>query len=89
MNRSFLLMSFVALASSISTTSEAQKPGAIRRESIHTQTVEGFWSLVKHGVVATFHKVCGKYLPLYVAEFQFRYNSCMNADIFGTAIPGC
>jgi hypothetical protein len=57
--------------------------------SIHTQTIEGFWSLVKRGVVGTFHKVSAKYLPLYVAEFQFRYNNRMNEDIFGTAIRGC
>jgi hypothetical protein len=25
-------------------------------------------------------------MPLYVAEFQFRYNNRFNADIFGTAI---
>jgi hypothetical protein len=29
-----------------------------------------------------------KYMPLYVAEFQFRYNNPMNADIFGMAIKG-
>jgi hypothetical protein len=28
-------------------------------------------------------------IPLYVAEFQFRYNNRHNADIFGTAIEGC
>jgi transposase-like protein len=57
--------------------------------SIHTQTIEGFWSLVKRGVVGTFHKVSAKYLPLYVAEFQFRYNNRQNSDIFGEAIRGC
>jgi hypothetical protein len=38
---------------------------------------------------ATFHKMSAKYMPLYVAEFQFRYNNRENADIFGTAISGC
>ena len=57
--------------------------------AVHTNTIEGFWSLVKRGVVGTFHKVSHKYLPLYVAEFQFRYNNRENADIFGTAIKGC
>jgi hypothetical protein len=57
--------------------------------AIHTQTIEGFWSLIKRGCVGTFHKVSKKYLPLYVAEFQFRYNNRMNSDIFGTAISGC
>ncbi len=57
--------------------------------AVHTQTIEGFWSLIKRGVVGTFHKVSKKYLPLYVAEFQFRYNNRENADIFGEAIKGC
>jgi transposase-like protein len=57
--------------------------------AVHTQTIEGFWSLIKRGMVGTFHKVSKKYLPLYVAEFQFRYNNCSNPDIFGAAISGC
>lgn len=57
--------------------------------AVHTNTIEGFWSLIKRGMVGTFHKVSKKYLPLYVAEFQFRYNNRGNVDIFGTAIDGC
>ncbi|HEY5237167.1 MAG TPA: IS1595 family transposase, partial [Rhizomicrobium sp.] len=57
--------------------------------AIHTNTIEGFWSLIKRGVVGTYHKVSRKYLPLYVAEFEFRYNNRNNADIFGAAIRGC
>lgn len=57
--------------------------------AVHTNTIEGFWSIFKRGIVGTFHKVSAKYLPLYVAEFQFRYNNRLNDDIFGTAIRGC
>jgi transposase-like protein len=57
--------------------------------AVHTQTSEGFWSLIKRGMIGTFHKVSHKYLPLYVAEFQFRYNNRLNEDIFGEAIRGC
>lgn len=57
--------------------------------AIHTNTIEGFWSIFKRRIVGTFHKVSRKYLPLYVAEFQFRYNNRFNDDIFGTAIAGC
>jgi len=57
--------------------------------AIHTNTIEGFWSIFKRGVVGTFHKVSAKYLPLYVAEFQFRYNNRSNEDIFSDAISGC
>jgi len=57
--------------------------------AIHTNTIEGFWSMVKRGIIGTFHKVSRKYLPLYVNEFQFRYNNRMNPDIFGAAIRAC
>jgi hypothetical protein len=45
--------------------------------------------LIKRAVVGTFHKVSRKYMPLYVREFEFRYNNRHNPDIFGTAIKGC
>jgi transposase-like protein len=57
--------------------------------AIHTNTIEGFWSILKRGIMGTFHKVSRKYLPLYVAEFQFRYNNRLNANIFAEAIRGC
>jgi hypothetical protein len=57
--------------------------------AVHTNTIEGFWWMIKRGCVGTFHKVSKKTLHLYVPEFQFRYNNRNNADIFGTAIEGC
>lgn len=57
--------------------------------AIHTNTIEGFWSLVKRGIIGTYHKVSHKHLPLYVNEFEFRYNNRHNPDIFGTAIRAC
>ena len=57
--------------------------------SVHTQTIDSFWSLLKRGVMGTFHKVSRKHMPLYVAEFQFRYNNRENPDIFGAAIARC
>jgi len=54
--------------------------------AIHTNTIERFWSQFKRGVMGTFHKVTPKYLPLYVAEFEFRYNNRLNPDIFGAAV---
>ena len=57
--------------------------------AVHTNTIDGFWSLIKRGVVGTFHKVSAKYMPLYVAEFQFRYNNRDNMDIFGAAVARC
>jgi hypothetical protein len=39
--------------------------------------------------LGSFHHVSAKYLPLYVAEFAWRYNNRKNADIFGDAIALC
>jgi transposase-like protein len=56
--------------------------------AIHTNTIEGFWSLFKRSIVGSYHKVSRKYLPLYIAEAQFRYNNRNNPNIFGAAIAG-
>ena len=57
--------------------------------AIHTNNIEGFWPIVKRGIVGTFHKVSKKYLHLYVNELEYHYNNRMNADIFGAAIKAC
>lgn len=41
---------------------------------IHTNTVEGFWSLVKGGIRGVYHNVSDKYLQTYFNEYAFRYN---------------
>jgi hypothetical protein len=41
------------------------------------------------GLFGAFRKMSQKYMPLYVAKFQFRYNIRLNAGMFGTAIAGC
>jgi transposase-like protein len=57
--------------------------------AVHTNTIEGFWSQFKRSIVGSYHKVSAKYLPLYIAECQFKYNNRFNDDIFGTAMGGC
>jgi transposase-like protein len=57
--------------------------------AIHTNTIEGFWSILKRSIIGVHHNVSRKYLPLYVAERSFVYNNRNNEDVFGTAIAGC
>jgi transposase-like protein len=47
---------------------------------IHTNTVEGFFSLVKRGIVGTFHHVSKQHLQRYLSEFDFRYNARTKTD---------
>jgi transposase-like protein len=42
--------------------------------TVHTNTVESKFSLLKRGIIGTFHQVSKKHLPLYLAEFDHRYN---------------
>jgi transposase len=41
---------------------------------VHTNTIEGFWSLVKRGIGGTHHAVSAKYLQGYLNEYAWRYN---------------
>jgi transposase-like protein len=41
---------------------------------VHTQTIEGFWSLVKRGISGTHHAVSAKHLQGYLNEYAWRYN---------------
>ncbi len=42
---------------------------------VHTNTIEGFWSILKRGIFGVYHFTSKKHLQLYVDEFVFRYNS--------------
>jgi len=41
---------------------------------IHTNTVEGFWSIVKRGISGVYHAVSAKHLQDYLNEYAWRYN---------------
>jgi hypothetical protein len=50
--------------------------------SIHTNSIENFWSLFNRGVVGSFHKVSVKHLSRYLDEFTFRFNNRKAEDLF-------
>ncbi|MGH7988319.1 MAG: transposase [Candidatus Binataceae bacterium] len=52
------------------------------RGEVHTNNIESFWSLLKRGIVGTFHQVSADYLPLYLNEFTFRHNFRNEPDQF-------
>lgn len=45
------------------------------RGEVHTNTVEGYFSLLKRGLTGTFHHVSKHHLHRYLSEFDFRYNA--------------
>jgi transposase-like protein len=50
---------------------EYVRPGT----DIHSNTIEGVFSLIKRGVMGTFHSVSRKHLANYLNEFEFRWNT--------------
>jgi transposase len=47
---------------------------------VHTNTIEGFWSLVKRGLSGTHHMVSAKHLQGYLNEYAWRYTNRENED---------
>ena len=47
------------------------------RGDAHSNTVEGYFSILKRGVNGTFHHISEAHLHRYLAEFDFRYSNRM------------
>jgi transposase-like protein len=50
------------------------------RGEVHTQGIESFWSILKRGLIGTYHHVDAGYLNQYVNEFAFRHNARKISD---------
>ena len=55
---------------------EYVKPGT----DIHSNSIEGAFSLFKRGVMGTWHSISTKHLPNYLNEFEFRHNTRWDDD---------
>jgi len=53
---------------------------------VHTNTIEGFWSLVKRGIGGVYHQVSQKYLQSYLNEYSFRYNRRDQGNLIFTSL---
>lgn len=51
------------------------KDGEYVRGAFHTNTIEGFWALLKRGIFGIYHQVSPKHLQRYCDEFAARYNT--------------
>jgi len=49
---------------------------------VHTNTVESAFSLLKRGIVGTWHRLSTKHLRAYLQEMEFRFNRRNNSDLF-------
>ena len=53
---------------------------------VHTNSVEGVWSLFKRSIVGSFHQISAKHLDLYLEELEWRFNNRKNPHIFHDAL---
>ena len=49
---------------------------------VHTNGIEGVWSLFKRSIVGTFHKMSRKHMDRYLEELEWRFNNRDNPHIF-------
>lgn len=52
------------------------------RADVHTNQIEGVWSLLKRSIVGSYHQLSAKHLPAYLDEISFRYNNRENEYLF-------
>ena len=56
------------------------KKGTYKRGNFHTNAIEGFWSILKRGLIGIYHFCSVKHLEKYCNEFSYRYNTRTMSD---------
>jgi transposase-like protein len=59
----------------------AHSRGEYVRGDVHTNTIEGFFSIFKRGMRGVYQHCAEKHLHRYLAEFDFRYNTRKMTDM--------
>lgn len=52
------------------------------RGAVHTNTLEGVWSLFDRAVIGSYHQLSKKHLAAYLQEFEWRFNNRENKNLF-------
>lgn len=52
------------------------------RGDVHTNTIEGVWSLFKRSITGSYHKLSAKHLDAYLDELEWRFNNRKNPYLF-------
>ena len=55
---------------------------------VHTNSIEGFWALIKRAWYGSHHHYSKKYMPLFIAETSWKYNERKNPNLFESFLRG-
>ena len=55
----------------------------------HTNSIEGFWSMLKRAIMGQYHKISPEHLQEYLNELAFKYNHRNNGYAFETLVKNC
>jgi transposase-like protein len=56
------------------------------RGDVHTNSVEGVWSLLKRAIIGAYHRISHKHLDAYLDELEWRFGNRHNAFLFRDTI---
>ncbi len=56
---------------------------------IHTNTIEGFWPLLKRAWYGQHHHYSKGFMPLYIAEACYKYNHRNTENVLDVFLRGC
>jgi len=56
-------------------------PSRVELYTLHTNTIEGYFSILKRGIIGTYHRVNPQDFKRYLAEFDFGYNERMTLGV--------
>lgn len=71
----FSMYAFIARGNQFKHIVVDHKNGQYVNGGFHTNSIEGFWSLLKRGIIGIFHQVSPQHLQRYCDEFASRYNT--------------